>query len=67
MQKKVGDFLMNELKKIPEIKEVRGRGLTIGLDFEQPIKEIRTRLLFEKESIYRCGRNKYNSVITLPL
>ena len=47
--KKVGDFLMNELKKISEIKEVRGRGLMIGLGFEQPIKEIRTQLLFEKK------------------
>jgi acetylornithine aminotransferase len=28
---KVGDFLMTELKKIPAIKEVRGKGLMIGI------------------------------------
>lgn len=45
---KVGDYLMAELKKIPAIKEVRGKGLMIGLEFEEPIKEIRTKLLFEE-------------------
>ena len=45
---KVGNYLMEELKKIPQIKEVRGRGLMIGIEFEGPIKEIRRRLLFEE-------------------
>lgn len=45
---KVGEFLMAELRKLP-IMEVRGRGLMIGLEFEQPIKEIRTKLLFEQK------------------
>lgn len=45
---KVGCYLMDELKKIPQIKEVRGRGLMIGMEFEEPIKEIRRRLLFEE-------------------
>ncbi len=45
---KVGDFLITELKKRSKIKEVRGLGLMIGLEFEQPIKEIRHKLLFEK-------------------
>ncbi|KAA6327749.1 Acetylornithine/N-succinyldiaminopimelate aminotransferase, partial [termite gut metagenome] len=30
---KVGGYLMKELKKFPQIKEVRGRGLMIGLEF----------------------------------
>ena len=45
---KVGEYLMAELKKIPAIKEVRGKGLMIGIEFEEPIKEIRTKLLFEE-------------------
>lgn len=45
--RKVGDYLIAELKKFPQIKEVRGRGLIIGMEFEQPIKEIRSKLLFE--------------------
>ena len=46
---KIGQYLIDELKKIPQIKEVRGLGLMIGIEFEQPIREIRTRLLFEKK------------------
>lgn len=45
----VGAHLMEELKKFNGIKEVRGRGLMIGLEFEEPIKEIRQKLLFEQK------------------
>ena len=45
---KVGEYLMTELKKFPQIKEVRGRGLMIGLEFEEPIKELRLKLLKEQ-------------------
>ena len=46
---KVGEYLIQELKTISQIKEVRGCGLMIGIEFEEPIKEIRTKLLFEKK------------------
>lgn len=45
---RVGKFLMDECSNIPQIKEVRGRGLMIGLEFDQPIKEIRQALLYDK-------------------
>ena len=45
---KVGNYLMDELRRIEGIKEVRGRGLMIGIEFDEPIKEIRHRLLFEE-------------------
>jgi acetylornithine aminotransferase len=44
----VGGYLLEKLKQMPDIKEVRGMGLMIGLEFEQPIKEIRHKLLTEK-------------------
>jgi len=46
---KVGAYLMEELKKFPQIKEVRGQGLMIGMEFEGPIKDIRRNLLFEQK------------------
>ena len=46
---KVGAYLMEELKKLPQIKEVRGQGLMIGMEFEEPIKDIRRKLLFEQK------------------
>ena len=46
---KVGAYLMEELKNFPQIKEVRGQGLMIGMEFEEPIKDIRRNLLFEQK------------------
>jgi acetylornithine aminotransferase len=45
---RIGDYLMSELKQFPQIREVRGRGLMIGLEFDEPIKPLRDRLLFEQ-------------------
>ena len=61
---KIGSYLMEELKKIPQIKEVRGLGLMIGFEFEQPIKEIRSRLLFEKHIF--TGVSGTNTIRLLP-
>ncbi len=47
--RKVGEYLMTELKQIPGIKEVRGRGLMIGMEFDYPVKELRTRLIKEEK------------------
>jgi acetylornithine aminotransferase len=44
----VGSYLLTELRKLPHIKGVRGRGLMIGVEFPEPIKEMRTRLLTEQ-------------------
>ncbi len=44
----VGQYLQEELKKIPQIKEIRGRGLMIGLEFDEPIKEMRSRLIYRE-------------------
>ena len=46
---RVGEFLMTELSRIEGIKEVRGRGLMIGIEFEEPVKDIRRRLLFDEK------------------
>ena len=47
--RKVGEFLMGELMQISGIKEVRGRGLMIGMEFDYPVKELRTRLIKEEK------------------
>ncbi len=44
---RVGAYLMDELKRIPGIKAVRGRGLMIGIEFDEPVKELRRKLLFD--------------------
>ena len=61
---KVGAYLLEELKKMPQIKDVRGRGLMIGLEFETPIKELRMRLL--KEQHVFTGVSGTNVIRLLP-
>lgn len=43
-----GAYLMSELEKIGGIKELRGRGLMVGIEMEKPMSELRNRLLFEQ-------------------
>ena len=47
--RKVGSFLEQELRQFDGIKEIRGRGLMIGIEFEESIREIRSKLLFEEK------------------
>ncbi|WP_276878259.1 aspartate aminotransferase family protein [Bacteroides heparinolyticus] len=61
---KVGAYLQQELKKMPQIKDVRGLGLMIGLEFEAPIKELRLRLL--KEQHVFTGVSGTNVIRLLP-
>lgn len=61
---KVGAYLIEELKKFPQIKEVRGEGLIIGMEFEAPIKELRTKLL--KEQKVFTGVSGTNVIRLLP-
>jgi len=61
---KVGDYLIEELKKIENIKEVRGLGLMIGIEFEGPVKEIRNKLLFDQKVF--TGASGSNIIRLLP-
>ena len=45
----VGAYLLDELHKLPGIKEIRGRSLMNGIEFEESIKEVRSKLLFEEK------------------
>lgn len=60
----VGAYLKLELQKIPRIKEVRGLGLMIGIEFEQSINDFRTKLLYE-EKIF-TGVSGKNVIRLLP-
>jgi acetylornithine aminotransferase len=61
---KIGDYLMQELKGLPNIREVRGRGLMIGIDLPEDKKEVKKNLLF-KHHIF-TGEAKPNVIRLLP-
>lgn len=46
-----GALLMEQLRAIPAITEVRGRGLMVGLQFNEPVKELRHRLIYDEHII----------------
>ncbi len=62
--KAVGEYLVNELKKLPAIKEVRGRGLMIGIELPEELNGVKKNLLF-KHKIF-TGEAKPNVIRLLP-
>ena len=61
---KVGEHIMDELKNIPELQNVRGRGLMIGFDVPEELKELKKNLLW-KHHIF-TGEAKPNVIRLLP-
>ena len=62
--KEVGEYLINELNGIKEINNVRGRGLMIGFDVPDEIKDLKKNLLWNKHIF--TGEAKPNVIRLLP-
>lgn len=60
----MGEYLISALKKMPQIKEVRGAGLMIGIQLEEHQKEVKKNLLY-KHKIF-TGEAKPNVIRLLP-
>lgn len=63
--KEVGEYLVNELKSVQKIKEVRSVGLMTGIEFEMPIAKLRQDLL-EKHKILVGNSSNKNTLRILP-
>ncbi len=62
--KNIGEYLMNQLKNIPELQNVRGRGLMIGFDVPEELKDLKRNLLW-KHHIF-TGEARPNVIRLLP-
>ena len=60
----VGNYLITELKKFEQVKEVRGRGLMIGIELPEELAHVKKELLF-KHFIF-TGEAKPNVIRLLP-
>jgi len=60
----VGNYIMQQLKGINELKNVRGRGLMIGFDVPEELKDLKKNLLW-KHKIF-TGEAKPNVIRLLP-
>jgi acetylornithine aminotransferase len=53
----VGNHLLIQLENFPQIEEVRGRGLMIGIEFPFAIKELRSKLIEEEQILTGVASN----------
>jgi acetylornithine aminotransferase len=60
----VGKYLRDELQSIPELKNVRGRGLMIGFDVPEELKDLKKNLLLNQKVF--TGEAKPNVIRLLP-
>jgi acetylornithine aminotransferase len=60
----IGNYLITELKKLEQVKEVRGRGLMIGIELPEELAHARKELL-NKHHIF-TGEAKPNVIRLLP-
>lgn len=61
---RIGDYLQIELKKIPQLQNVRGKGLMIGFDVPEELKDLRKNLLLNQHVF--TGEAKPNVIRLLP-
>lgn len=61
----IGDYLQSKLKEIPAIKAIRGKGLMIGIDFDFPVKKLRTKLVKEHR-LFTGSASNPNTIRLLP-
>lgn len=67
--KKMGEYFMGKLKTLPRVKEVRGQGLLVGVEFEESIKgaDVKHKCFDKKLLITSIGPNTIRMVPPLIL
>jgi len=61
----VSRYLIDKLKQFSQIKNVKGKGLMLGVEFDFPIKEIREELLY-KHHLFTGSSSNPNLLRILP-
>lgn len=61
---RIGDYLMDGIRQIGGYKDLRGRGLMIGIEYEFPVDELRKTLLFKHRQF--TGVAGKNTIRLLP-
>jgi len=59
-----GEYLMSELRKMPYLQNIRGRGLMIGFDVPEEHKDLKKNLLWNQHTF--TGEAKPNVIRLLP-
>lgn len=62
-----GAYLIQKLQEIPQIKEIRGKGLLIGIDFEIPAAQVSKKLREEHKVFVGSATNPLTMRLLPPL
>ncbi|MFC4221038.1 aspartate aminotransferase family protein [Flagellimonas marina] len=54
----LGAYFREKAQEIPEIKNVKGRGLMIGLEFDFEVAELRKKLIYDQHIFTGSAKNK---------
>lgn len=63
----ISDYFISKAKTIPQIKNIKGRGLMIGLEFDFEVGELRKKLIYEHHIFTGGASNKKLLRILPPL
>ncbi len=62
---RMGAYLMEKAKSLPGVREVRGQGLMVGIELEEPCAPLRKALL-DKYRIFTGSASNKNTIRVLP-
>ncbi len=61
----IGAYLIEKAKNIPQVKNIKGKGLMIGLEFDFEVGDLRKKLIYDKH-IFTGGSANKNLLRILP-
>ena len=62
-----GEYFMEKAREIPGIISLKGRGLMLGVEFSEPVGELRKQLIYDKRMFTGGAKNKNLLRILPPL
>lgn len=63
----INNYCLQQLKNVPQIKKIKGRGLMLGLEFDFEVGELRKKLIYEHQIFTGGSANKKLLRILPPL
>jgi acetylornithine aminotransferase len=63
----ISDYFIKIAETIPQIKQIKGRGLMLGLEFDFEVGDLRKKLIYEYQIFTGGAKNKYVLRILPPL
>lgn len=55
----LGNYFKEKAAEIPQVKQIKGRGLMLGLEFDFEVAELRKKLIFNQKLFTGGAKNKY--------